>query len=172
MTDSVMFTLASGVEAKLIQAEAALQRGEAGTWLQMLNELRTTGAHSGIDTTFRIDTVQGVVDTSVVKIDTLWIAGTGGVARLGPLANPPTPDARIDLMFAERAAWLFATAHRQGDLRRLTRLYGRAQEDVYPTGMYHNAGGSPAGIYGQQVTVPVPSSERRNPLFHGCLSRD
>jgi hypothetical protein len=56
-------TLASGVEARLIQAEAALQAGEAVTWIQQLNNLRTNGNSS---TTTRY---------AVNIFDTLWVTG-------------------------------------------------------------------------------------------------
>lgn len=35
------------------------------------------------------------------------------------LEDPGSPDARVDLLFRERAFRLFATGHRRGDLRRL-----------------------------------------------------
>lgn len=83
------------------------------------------------------------------------------------LTDPGTQAARVDTMFAERAYWLYMTGHRQGDLRRLVRQYGRPQGDVYPVGPY----GSNGGIYGSFVNFPVPASERHNPLFQGCLNR-
>ncbi|MBX6333110.1 MAG: hypothetical protein IRY91_14780, partial [Gemmatimonadaceae bacterium] len=148
--------LASGVEARLIEAEAALNAGDA-SWLDKLNALRTDGT---------FDTQRDPVDTT--KTDTLWHAGKGGVAGLAPLSDPGTPDARIDLLFHERGFWLFLTGHRQGDLRRLVREYGRQQQDVYPAGTY--PGG--LGTYGGDVTAPIPGEERvSNPLFTGCQSR-
>jgi hypothetical protein len=39
---SAPITLASGVEARLIEAEAALQAGDVGTWLSLHNGLRAT----------------------------------------------------------------------------------------------------------------------------------
>ncbi|HEX6535944.1 MAG TPA: hypothetical protein VF041_15215 [Gemmatimonadaceae bacterium] len=151
------FTLASGVEARLIQGEAQLQAGDVAGWLATLNRLRTDGTY---------DTQPDPADST--KTDTLWHAGTGGVAGLRPLDDPVTPDERVDLLFHERAYWLFLTGRRQGDLRRLLRQYGRHQEQVYPTGFY--PGGQ--GIYGADFTVPVPASERVNPLFTGCIDRD
>jgi hypothetical protein len=70
-------------------------------------------------------------------------------------------------MFRERAFWLFLTGHRQGDLRRLIRQYGRNAVQVYPTGAY------PGGAtYGNDVTAPIPAAERlSNTLFTGCASR-
>ena len=99
-------------------------------------------------------------------MDTLWHAGSGGVDSLAPLADPSTTDGRIDLLFRERAFWLFLTGHRQGDLRRLIRQYERLPDELYPTGVY------PGGFYyGSDITVPIPSAEFTNPLYTGCLSR-
>jgi tetratricopeptide (TPR) repeat protein len=126
--------LADWVEARLIEAEAALQGGDVGTWLGKLNYLRETAITPALpDTT-----------------------------------DPGTADGRVDLLFRERAFWLYLTGHRQGDLRRLVRRYGRDQAQVYPTGSY--PGGS--GAYGSDVTVPVPAAERQfNPKFTGCVDR-
>lgn len=124
--------LASGIEARLIEAETALKSG-SDTWLAILNDLRTNG----------------------------------GVGGLAPLTDPGTSAARVDMLFRERAFWLFLTGHRQGDLRRLIRQYGRRQEDVYPTGTYRGI-----SVYGADVNVPVPAQEASsNPYFHGCLNR-
>jgi len=73
----------------------------------------------------------------------------------------------VDLLFRERAFWLFLTGHRQGDLRRLIRQYGRSQSDVYPIGLYLNT----AFSFGSDVTMPIPGSEFANPLYTGCISR-
>jgi hypothetical protein len=148
--------LADGIEARLIEAEAQLAGAAAGDWLATLNALRTDGT---------FDTQPDPGDTT--QTDTLWHAGTGGVAGLAPLSDPGTADARVDLVFHERAFWLFLTGHRQGDLRRLVRNYGRSQAQVYPTGPY-----SSLSSYGTDVTVPIPEMERtRNPLFSGCMNR-
>jgi hypothetical protein len=136
------FILASGVEARLIQAEAALN-GVAtgqGSWIQQLNALRADSGMSSIS---------------------------------DPGAGDPT--AQVDTLFTERAAWLFLTGHRQGDLRRLLRQYGAqpqyptfsTQEQVYPTGQYLAPG---TGRYGTDVVAPIPTTEDANPDFHGCLS--
>jgi len=148
--------LASGVEARLIQAEAALQAGGAD-WLATLNTLRTDGTY---------DTRRDPTDST--QTDTLWHAGTGGVAGLAPLGDPGTPDGRVSLLFQERAYWLYLTGHRQSDLRRLIRQYGRQQQNVYPVGSYPGA----YNTYGTDVTAPIPGAERiSNPLFTGCRSR-
>jgi tetratricopeptide (TPR) repeat protein len=148
--------LASGVEARLIQAEAALQADDP-SWLATLNALRTDGA---------FDTRPNADDEA--KTDTLWHAGAGGVAGLRPLTDPGTPDGRVSLLFQERAFWLYLTGHRQGDLRRLIRQYGRQQQNVFPVGSYPGA----YNTYGTDVTAPIPGAERvSNPLFTGCRSR-
>ena len=141
ITDAYAFTkftslaspvvLASGIEARLIEAESQLKQGDASGALTKLNQLRTT---------------------------------TPGLA---PLALPATTAAQVDLLFRERAFWMFATGHRQGDLRRLVRQYGRNQESVFPTGQYR--GGL---LYGNAVAfAPVPA-EANNPNSTGCLNRD
>lgn len=148
--------LASGVEARLIEAEAALHAGDP-SWLATLNALRTDGTY---------DTRPNAQDST--KTDTLWHAGTGGVAGLAPLSDPGTKDGRVDLVFQERGYWLYLTGHRQGDLRRLVREYGRNAEQVYPSGTYPGL----TGRYGTDVTMPIPAEERLyNPEFNGCVSR-
>ena len=86
---------------------------------------------------------------------------------LVPVADPGTPITREDLMFRERAFWLFGTGHRVGDLRRLVRQYGRDAETVFPTGAYHKNGAT----IGTDVSVAIPVTERNNPNFDGCLDR-
>lgn len=86
---------------------------------------------------------------------------------LDPLVDPGGVDARVDLLFSERAFWLFARGNRLSDLRRLVRQYGRAAEDVFPTGSYFKG-----GTYGPDVNIVLPDSERSNPNFVGCLNRD
>jgi hypothetical protein len=143
------FVVADGIEARLIQAEAALHAGD-NSWLTILNALRTTCMDA-------------------LNCPTPAPAGTGGVAGLPPLSDPgPSANdtARVNLLFAERASWLFMTGHRQGDVRRLIRQYGRTQDRVYPIGPYAAPG---TGQYGTDVTVPVPPNERTNPYFHGCV---
>jgi hypothetical protein len=89
------------------------------------------------------------------------------------LATPGTPEAAQDLLFAERAFWLFATGHRLGDMRRLIRQYQRDPETVFPTGEYYK------GLtYGTDVNLPLPLRETNNPnvsddpALAGCLDRN
>lgn len=98
------------------------------------------------------------------------------MAGLAPLVDPGTTDGRVSLTFQERAFWLYATGHRLGDMRRLSRStaqggYGRDPETVFPTGTYIYRG-SPFGVYGNQTSFPIPIEEQNNPNFVGCLSTE
>ncbi len=137
------FPLATGVEARLIEAEAALQGG--GNWLTILNDLRASFATLG----------------------PLLYPDNPPSGSLAALTDPGSATAREDLLFAERAYWLYSTAHRLGDLRRLVRQYGRGAESVFPTGAYMKG-----GSYGADVNFPVPQPEENNPNFAQCLDRN
>jgi len=121
--------LASGIEARLIQAEAQFRAGTPGPAMATLNALR---AFAGLD----------------------------------PLADPGNDVERTNLLFSERAFWMWGTSHRLGDMRRLVRQYSRPQETVFPVGEYHKG-----GEYGSDVNFPVSSDERNNPNFTGCIDR-
>ncbi len=150
------FTLATGIDARLMEAEASLVTGEE-SWLSKLNQLRTTC-------------------TETATCPTPAPPGEAGVANLPPLTDPSpgasmsdtaARSARLDLIFSERAYWLFLTGRRQGDLRRLIRTYHRKPYTVYPIGPYL------AAVYGSDVNLPVPMSERSlNPKYKGCFDRD
>lgn len=86
---------------------------------------------------------------------------------LAPLADPGTPAAQEDLLFRERAYWLWLTSHRLGDMRRLVRQYGRNSESVFPTGPFFKG-----GVYGPDVNFPIPFDETNNPNFTTCLDRN
>ncbi len=141
-------SLADGIEAGLIAAEAALSAHDVAGWLAGLNALRANF----------------VAERGPYPADTSY-------HQLSPLVDPGTDSARVDLMFRERAFWLYGTVHRLGDLRRLIRQYGRNAESVFPTGAYLN-GTASAGFptYGTNVNFPIGSVEQGNPKFHGCLS--
>lgn len=133
------FVVADGIEARLIEAEAAYHAGDTAQMIVKLNHLRETAT----------------------------VPGQSG--SLADVPDPGSDTAAVSLLFRERAYWLFLTGHRQGDLRRLVRQYGRSQSTVYPTGPYDAPG---AGVYGTDVTAPIPAAEYQNPLFHGCLDRN
>lgn len=143
-TQEAPVAIVTGIEARLIEAEAALQAGNNATWLATLNTLRGPSATT---------------------------AGTGGVVGLAPLTDPGTQVGRENLMFRERAFWMFGTGHRLGDLRRLIRQYQRSAEDIYPTGTYNPGKG---GNFGTDVNIPVPQTETNNPNLTGkptCTDR-
>jgi hypothetical protein len=139
--------VATGIEARLIEAEAALRAGTYAAWISTINSLRT--------------------NTSLYPPPQ---SGFTSGPDLTDLADPgATPDtaARTNLMFYERAFWLFSTGHRLGDLRRLIRQYGRDPATVFPTGDYLKG-----GLYGDAVSLPVPFDEQNNPKFTQCTDRN
>ena len=85
---------------------------------------------------------------------------------LADLVDPGTTAARENLLFRERAYWLWLTSHRLGDMRRLVRQYGRNAETVFPTGPFFKG-----GVYGPDVNFPIPFDETNNPKFTTCLDR-
>jgi starch-binding outer membrane protein, SusD/RagB family len=151
---STYVPLATGVEARLIQAEAALQAGQIATWASDLNALRQDDGDTKI--TFPPATVTITADST-----------TGASAEL-----------QVDVMFRERAFWLFGTGTRLGDLRRLVRQYGRNQSMVYPTGVYPNGENPnlspPIPEYGTDVNITLPTVEGgakvTNPNYRGCIT--
>jgi hypothetical protein len=84
-----------------------------------------------------------------------------------PLVDPGTPAARLTLQFREKAFWTFGRGERLGDLRRLIRQYGRAQDQVFPVGTFHKG-----GTYGTDVNLPVPQAEQNNSQFKQCTDRN
>jgi hypothetical protein len=107
-------TIADGVEARLIEAEALLKTGDAAGALGVLNTLRSTTA---------LLSLRGYAANS-----------------LPALSLQATPDAQLNQLMKERAYWLFLTSHRLGDLRRLVRQYGRTVDAVFPNGPYFKGG--------------------------------
>ena len=111
---STTVTIADGVEARLIEAEASLKAGDPVTALATLNALRSNAA---------LLTLRG------------YAAGS-----LPPLTLQVTTAAQQDQLFKERAYWMYLTSHRLGDLRRLIRQYGRSVNAVFPNGPYFKGG--------------------------------
>jgi hypothetical protein len=151
--------LASGVEARLIEAEAQLQAGNyagAGGALSILNALRANTQLYACPNT-------GVTLTN--------FACPATPAALAPLADPGDQAGQVGQLFSERAYWLYLTSHRLGDLRRLARSatpqlsgYGLGAAAVFPVGAYAPVA---ASTYGNQTSMPVPFSEESNPNFKG-----
>jgi starch-binding outer membrane protein, SusD/RagB family len=145
--------LATGVEARLIEAEAALKAGDVTTWLAKLNGIRAQVR--------TLMTAYTNPQTYTTNNPNTFVTNT----TLAPLTDPGTTASRVDLTFRERAFWMYGTGHRLGDLRRLIRQYGRSAESVFPTGTWHKG-----GPYGTDVALVVPFNEEQNPLFvrAGC----
>jgi hypothetical protein len=135
--------LASGVEARLIEAEADLSTNNPAGWLANLNAAR---ADAGARTARSISTAAEV---------------------LPPLTDPGSDADRVDLLFRERGFWMYLQAHRVGDLRRLVRQYGRAANTVWPTGAYFKG-----GTYGTDMNITPSIAERNNPSWNACTNRD
>ncbi|MEO7084963.1 MAG: hypothetical protein ABI442_16250, partial [Gemmatimonadaceae bacterium] len=123
--------IASGIEARMIEAEAQLAAGNSGAFISILNAARTT------------------------------------MSGLAPLTDPGTASGRVDLLFRERAFWMYTTAHRLGDMRRLIRQYGRNAETVFPTGAYFKG-----GAYGTDVTLVPSQQETNNPNWQACTDKN
>ena len=161
--ESASIALVTGVEARLIEAEAALAANDATTWLGTLNTLRATTSlyPKAFPTAFPVATV-----------------ATGflpGFTQPAALTDPVDPALRVDLMFRERAFWLFLTGHRMGDLRRLVRQYGRSASAVFPGGggaQYIVDGNPKGGAFGADVNLPIPFDELNNPKFLACTDRN
>jgi hypothetical protein len=136
--------LATGAEARLIEAEAALAAGDTVTFLARHNGLRAAPPS--------------------------YFAPVGGtIAALPALSLAGLTAAQVqNLHFQEREYWLWNSAHRLGDLRRLTHTpYSRGAETVFPTGAYFKG-----GTYGTDTNFPVPFDETNNPNFTQCIDRN
>ncbi len=150
---STYVPLATGVEARLIEAEAALQGQRVGAWATALRTLRADSA-----------------DTHVA-----FPAADSLPADSTTLASPAM---QVDVMFRERGFWLYGTGTRLGDLRRLIRQYGRDQSTVFPSGPYPNGanGKLPSALpnYGTDVSLTLPTSAATlgdpNPAYKGCIT--
>jgi hypothetical protein len=128
--------LSSGLEAQLIQAEAALNAGDPN-WFNILNTLRAT-----------------MITPAMAPIPTM----------------PTATKDQVDLLYRERAFWLYLTGRRLGDMRRLIHNYGRDPETVFPTGNYPIQGAR----YGTGTAIPfIEAAEAQfNPhITTGCTTR-
>jgi hypothetical protein len=158
-------TVATGVEARLIQAEAALQAGDTllatGQFLTQLNQPRANaGQRAYFDPNPFVP-----ADPTTAPIGVLPALTVADIAPAG---------GAVKLLFAERARWLWLTAHRLGDMRRLVRPlaqggYGLAENTVFPTGPYFKVN---FATYGTDVNFPIPITEKQNPNFTACLDRN
>jgi len=102
----------SGVDARLIEAEAKLNAGDFAGMTTVLNALRAAPP--------KISNYQPGTMTN--------------------LTAPTTKDDAVTLFFREKAFWTFGRGQRLNDMRRLMRQYGRTEDQVYPTGQYFKGG--------------------------------
>jgi starch-binding outer membrane protein, SusD/RagB family len=160
-------TVATGVEARLIEAEAALQAGDTlagGQFLAHLNQPRTNA------------------DQRAYFDPNPFVPADPTTEPIGPLPALTVTDitaagGAVKLLFAERARWLWFTAHRLGDMRRLVRPvaqggYGlptNGPGGVFPSGPYFKVN---FANYGVDVNFPIPITEKQNPNFTDCLDRN
>ncbi len=100
--------LVTGIDARLIEAEARLLAQDIPGMMTILNKLRTTSQKIGVFT----------------------------VPVMAALAMPTSQPAAVDLYFREKAFWAFSRGQRLSDMRRLIRRYGRTQAQVLPTGQF------------------------------------
>ncbi len=137
-TRDASVAIASGIEARMIEAEAALRASNFTLMISKLNQARTDANIAGLPAN---------------------------------LTDPGTQVTRENLVFRERAFWLFGRGYRLGDMRRLIRQYNRPTESVFPTGAWHKAGN-----YGTDINFPVPQAEQNNPNVpagtNTCIDRN
>ncbi len=135
-------SLVNGIDARLVEAEAALRANQPAQMISILNALRATKLTIGTLTT--------------------------DPTKLPALTDPGTDSARASLYFREKAFWTFARGQRLSDLRRLVRQYGRSVDEVYPEGT-HYRGTTYGSDVNLPVTT---GESNGNPNFTGCLDRD
>src|SRR4051812_17194231 len=126
----------SGIDARLIEAEAALNANNIPGMMAILNALRATSQNLGSNN---------------------GTAVNSGV--MAPLATPGTTQGAVALLFREKAFWTFGRGQRLGSLRRLIRQYGgtltpgaaptaavQNGSTTFPTGAFFKG-----GVYGNDV---------------------
>ena len=134
--------VANGIDARLVEAEAALKAnyGGANGTLALLNGLRSAAR------------TLGTITTPV----------------MANLTDPGTDSLRTNQLFREKAFWTFSRGQRLGDLRRLVRQYLRTVTGTFPEGDHYRGGTYGPDV---NLPVPK-DEENNNPNFHGCLDRN
>jgi len=103
----------SGIDARLIEAEAQLQAGDYAGMVATLNNLRSAPRTIGVFT----------------------------VPAMSPITTIPADAASAQqLLFREKGFWQFGRGVRMDDLRRLVRQYGYPQDQAFPSGAYPGGG--------------------------------
>jgi hypothetical protein len=104
--------LFSGVDARLIEAEAKLNANDIAGMMTILNAIRAAPQ------------LLGAISSPVMPA----------------LATPASKDAAINLYFRETAFWQFSRGTRLPNLRRLVRQYLRSPDQVFPSGQFFKGG--------------------------------
>jgi hypothetical protein len=104
--------IVSGLDARLIEAEAKLNANDLAGMLTILNALRASPQ------------ALGSITTPVMTA----------------LPVPANKEAAINVYFREKAFWTFGRGQRLSDLRRLVRQYGRSESNVFPNGTFFKTG--------------------------------
>ncbi len=84
--------------------------------------------------------------------------------------DPGGPEARVNLLFRERAFWFYLQGTRLSDYRRLVRQYNRNVSTIYPTGPYNKTSGSILNYGDALVFMPSISEFNYNPKFTSCIN--
>ena len=171
-----VFDLEGGVGLDFVSAEDLRVQGDSGFGTDGVTESWFPNKYSGFDASIptadyleaQLIIAEGELQTNAFGPMTQRLNDLRDAAGLDPLAAPGNFDDATDLLFRERAFWLFITGHRLGDMRRLIRQYGRDTESVFPTGQYYKGGLT----YGEDVNLPLPLREDNNPNVQGCLDRN
>ena len=147
--------LVGGLDARLIEAEAALAAGNPAGMMTILNQLRA----AQIQITAPSPTATGTHPGWTTPV-------------MSALTDPGTDVGRVNLLFREKAFWEFGRGYRLGDLRRLIRDYGR-KADGSDTGGYPIGPHFKGGVFGKDLNLPIVTDEHTgNPNFSGCLDRN
>ena len=146
--------LVSGVDARLIEAEVQLIKGNLGQMTTILNTLRGT--------------------TVVLSRDVTYAA-----SALPALPVPANQTAAVRLFFREKAFWTWGRGQRLGDMRRMIRQWGPpitgrpapfqnlafTEDKVFPIGNVFDIPGQPTtsiNVYGKEINF-VFTGETANP---------
>lgn len=135
-------SVVNGIDARLLEAEAALHNNDAATMISTLNALRAAPQTLGTVTT--------------------------SPSALAPLTDPGTADGRLTLLFREKALWTFSRGQRLGDLRRLIRQYNKTADQVFPIGTHYRGTTYGADV---NLPITTGESNG-NPNFTACLDRN
>ena len=145
------FNIVSGLDARLIQAEAQLKQNNIAGMMATLNALRA--APPALSTTYT-------------------------PAAMPALPTPATQEAAVRLFFREKAFWTFGRGQRQGDMRRQVRQWGpgstanfasSAAASVFPIGNFYSNNGIIDGTYAMttgnpgEVTFTIGENRSTNP---------